>query len=79
MIRANIIRRIVKRDVGNLELAADKVQQDDAELYQAACDHFGTWETALQYADAQSRRWPVTKRSSASGRFADISTALRHT
>jgi hypothetical protein len=54
--RANIIRRIVERDVGNLGVAEEKVQQEDAELYHAACEHFGTWETALQYAGVTNRR-----------------------
>lgn len=56
MSRANIIRRIVERDVGNLGIAEEKVQQEDAELHSEACEHFGTWETALQYAGVTNRR-----------------------
>ncbi|MDP6723165.1 MAG: hypothetical protein QGF59_31175 [Pirellulaceae bacterium] len=55
MTREDIIRQIVRRDVEQLGLTEVIVQQQDAKLYQSACDHFGTWETALQYAGVDIR------------------------
>lgn len=55
MTRQDVIRQIVTRDVGKLALAADKVAEQAGELYAAACEHFGTWETALRYAGVGRR------------------------
>lgn len=37
-------------------VAEERGQQEDAELYHAACEHFGTWKTALRYAGVANRR-----------------------
>ena len=51
-----IIRQIVCRDVEQLGLTEDIVQTEDVALHVAACDHYGTWETALAYAGINVRR-----------------------
>lgn len=56
MTRAQIIRKIVERDISQAALEIAIVQQEDRELYDAACDHFGTWDTALEYAGVRRRR-----------------------
>lgn len=56
MNRPEVIRRIVARELEQRGLAAEEVLKDDAVLYQRACDQFGTWETALQYAGVTPRR-----------------------
>ena len=55
MSREAIIRQIVHRDLEQLGLAEEIVQREESELYVAACDHFGTWETALTYAGVDVR------------------------
>ena len=55
MSRESIIRQIVHRDVEQLGLTKEIVQREASELYEAACDHFGTWETALTYAGVDVR------------------------
>ena len=55
MTREDVIRQIVKRDVGKQALAAERVAQQAGELYAAACEHFGTWDTALRYAGVRRR------------------------
>lgn len=44
------------RHNAKLPLTVDVVLAEANELYQQACDHFGTWETALQYAGIDVRR-----------------------
>ena len=56
MSREDVIRRIVERDLHNRGLSAEVVLQQDQDLYAAACLHFGTWDTALQYAGVSVRR-----------------------
>ena len=56
MSREDVIRRIVERDLHNHGLSAEVVLQQDQDLYAAACLHFGTWDTALQYAGISVRR-----------------------
>jgi len=56
MNREDVIREIVERDVQNLALSEQFVQRDAAALYNAACEHFGTWDTALKYAGVSLRR-----------------------
>jgi hypothetical protein len=58
MPREDVIRQIVARDIAQRGLMEEIVQQDDASLHRSACDHFGTWETALEYAgvDMRARR-----------------------
>ena len=53
--REDVIRQIVHRDVERLGLTSEVVRRHDAALYQSACDHFGTWETALRYAGVNTR------------------------
>ncbi|MEX2112841.1 MAG: hypothetical protein WD845_06615 [Pirellulales bacterium] len=55
MTREDVIRRIVERDVSQQSLVADRVAEQDHELYAAACQQFGTWETALRYAGVGRR------------------------
>ncbi len=55
MTREDVIRQIVKRDVGKQALTAERVAQQAGELYAAACEQFGTWDTALQYAGVRRR------------------------
>lgn len=62
LLRADIIRIIVARDLGHLGLNASRVRQEAAELYEAAVALFGTWETALQYAGVEHRHHRRTKR-----------------
>jgi hypothetical protein len=50
MSREDIIRQIVERETQTCGLTEEVVQHEAPELYQSACDHFGTWDTALQYA-----------------------------
>lgn len=56
MSREDVIRRIVERDMQNQGLLAEVVQQEAEDLHAAACQHFGTWDTALQYAGVSVRR-----------------------
>jgi hypothetical protein len=57
MIRQDVIRQIVSRDQQKMALSENAVQQHDPRLFEAACETFGTWETALRYAGVrQSRR-----------------------
>lgn len=63
MQRDEIIRCIVERDVGNLGLNEEAVQHEAGELYEAACEHFGTWETALRYAGVSRRNLRSTELS----------------
>ena len=56
MSREAIIRQIVHRDLEQLGLTEEVVQSEATELYEAACDHFGTWGTALTYAGVDVSR-----------------------
>jgi hypothetical protein len=56
MSREAVIRRIVERELQGHNLTEEFVLQDVSDLHQAACAHFGTWETALQYAGVDPRR-----------------------
>lgn len=56
MNREDVIRQIVDRDLRNEGLASESVEKDVPELYAAACEQFGTWDTALQYAGISVRR-----------------------
>jgi hypothetical protein len=55
MSREAIIRQIVGRDLAGQELSADLVRVQDASLYEIACEEFGAWETALEYAGVSAR------------------------
>jgi len=50
MSREDVIRRLVAREQQQLLLTEEAVVFDDPELRELACEHFGTWETALEYA-----------------------------
>jgi hypothetical protein len=50
MSREDVIRRLVGRELRKLHLSEEVVSEEDPELHELACEHFGTWETALQYA-----------------------------
>ncbi len=56
MSRKKVIQEIVLRHNAKLPWTVDVVIADANELYQQACEHFGTWETALQYAGVNIRR-----------------------
>jgi len=56
MSRKAVIRRIVERELQGQGLTEESVLQDVSDLHQAACEQFGTWETALQYAGVNPRR-----------------------
>ncbi len=56
MSREAIIRQIVHRDLEQLGLDEEVVREQAAQLYESACEHFGTWETALTYAGVDVRQ-----------------------
>lgn len=55
MSREAIIRQIVGRDLANQDLSADRIAKNEAALYELACEEFGSWETALEYAGVRAR------------------------
>ncbi len=59
MSREDIIRQIVERDIQNQLLSSDNVLRDAPELHAVATEHFGTWETALQYSGISEYRVAV--------------------
>jgi len=54
--REEIIRQIVRRDVEQLGLTEEMVLKEVTELYESACEHFGSWDTALKYAGVRRSR-----------------------
>jgi hypothetical protein len=56
MSREEIIRRIVQRDLQRQEMHEECVRQEEAPLHEAACEQFGAWEIALEYAGVSLRR-----------------------
>jgi len=50
MSREAIIRQIVGRDLANKDLSEATVKKRETALYEIACEEFGSWETALEYA-----------------------------
>ncbi len=64
MSREEVIQRVVEREKRHLTLIEEAVLQHDAELHRAACDHFGTWETVLQYAGVNLKRVAQERRYS---------------
>src|SRR5512137_1348742 len=56
MTREDVIRRIVQRDLQNQRLSSEVVLREAEQLHAAACEHFGTWDTALRYAGVSVRR-----------------------
>jgi hypothetical protein len=51
--REEVIRRIVECEMQGQSLTEENVLQDVPDLHQAACERFGTWDTALEYAGAR--------------------------
>lgn len=56
MSREDVIRQIVERDLQRLGLTEEAVAREAPELYAAAGEFFGTWDTALQYSGISDRR-----------------------
>lgn len=56
MNREDVIRQIVERDIQNRGLTEEQAAREVPLLHAAACEHFGTWVTALQYAGISERR-----------------------
>ena len=56
MKREEVIRQVVQRDVEHRALLEEQVLQESPELHTAACEHFGTWHTALNYAGINLHR-----------------------
>ena len=61
MSREDVIRRLVAREQRQLPLTEDAVEDDDPALHDLACEHFGTWETALQYAGIDRLEKPARR------------------
>jgi hypothetical protein len=67
MSREDVIRRLVGREQRELALTEEAVRQDDPELHELACEYYGTWETALEYAgidllaNLPKRQWDPEK------------------
>ncbi len=55
MSREAIIRQIVDRDLANKDLSEESIRKRESALYEIACDEFGSWETALEYAGVDVR------------------------
>ena len=56
MTREDVIREIVERELRNQGLSVEVVLREAPNLHIDACDHFGTWDTALRYAGISRRR-----------------------
>jgi hypothetical protein len=56
MTRRDVIREIVERDRQKTGLTEEIVRKEARQLHEFACDHFGTWDTALRYAGIDIRR-----------------------
>jgi hypothetical protein len=61
MQRRDIIREIVRRDRRKEGLAEEAVRKQAKELHEAACQQFGTWDTALRYAGVNIRHLNALK------------------
>jgi hypothetical protein len=55
ILRKEVICRIVERQLQGRGLIEEVVLQDMPELHQSACEQFGAWDTALQYAGVNLR------------------------
>ena len=64
MSREEVIRQIVARESRQCGLLEATVCEEDAELYNAACEQFGTWETALEYAGVDVQRLVRNRKAS---------------
>ena len=56
MSREAVIRRIVEREMQGQPLTEEAVRDDAPALHRAACEVFGTWDTALHYAGVRCCR-----------------------
>lgn len=79
MTREDVIRRIVERELQNQGLAEEVIQQELPDLHQAACEFYGTWDTALQYAGICTRTTRQTSKSRGTGTksYSDPESVLR--
>ena len=59
MSREAVIRRIVQREMQKEKLDEADIIREEPELHRRACELFGTWLTALQYAGVSTSRHPV--------------------
>ena len=55
MTREAIIRQVVDRDLANKDLSEETIRKTERALYEIACEEFGSWETALEYAGVDAR------------------------
>ena len=55
MSREAIIRQIVDRDLTGKDLSEESIRKTESALYEIACEEFGSWETALEYAGVDAR------------------------
>ncbi len=81
MSREAIIRQIVDRDLANKDLSEESIRKKESALYEIACDEFGSWETALEYAGVDVRsscrtdeKWTIERVQQQLGVFAQRAT-----
>ncbi len=55
LLRKKVIRQIVDRQSQNRGLSEQIILKENPELHQLACEQFGAWDTALQYAGVNLR------------------------
>jgi len=55
MSREAIIRQIVDRDLAGKDLSEESIRKTESALFEIACEEFGSWETALEYAGVDAR------------------------
>ena len=68
MSREAIIRQIVDRDLANKDLSEESIRKTESALYEIACEEFGSWETALEYAGVDARASSKTDKQWTSAR-----------
>lgn len=56
MTREDVIRLIVEREARGDELGEAHICREAVQLHSAACEQFGTWDTALRYAGVRRRQ-----------------------
>ena len=55
MKREDLIHQIVDRDINGLPMTEAEVQSGNRDLHTLACDEFGSWQVALEYAGVSRR------------------------
>ena len=55
MTREDLIHQIVDRDVAGLPMDESEVKAGNRDLYRSACNEFGSWSMALEYAGISRR------------------------